>query len=85
MHASDTSAVTFENVAIGADAKMEGDGKLSTYEVLNNGRVGISALACGLMRSALSEAVAYAKERETFGKSISEYQGVSFPLADASS
>ena len=85
MHASDTSAVTFENVAIGADAKMEGDGKLSTYEVLNNGRVGISALACGLMRSALSEAVAYAKERKTFGKPISEYQGISFPLADASS
>lgn len=83
MHASDTAAVTFESVEISADAYM-GDGKTSTYEVLNNGRVGISALACGLMRSALSEAVAYAKERQSFGKPLAEYQGVSFPLADAS-
>lgn len=85
MHASDTAAVTFENVEVGFNAKMEGDGKSSVYEVLNKGRVGISALACGLMRSALSEAVAYAKERKTFGRPIAEYQGISFPLADASS
>ena len=63
---------------------MEGDGKRSTYTVLNNGRVGISALACGLTRSALAEAVAYAQERKSFGRAIADYQGVSFPLADAS-
>ncbi|MBI2062169.1 MAG: acyl-CoA dehydrogenase family protein [Candidatus Yanofskybacteria bacterium] len=85
MHASDTSAVVFDGVELSAEAKMEGDGKESTYKVLNNGRVGISALACGLMRSALSEAVTYAKERKSFGKAIADYQGVSFPLADASS
>lgn len=84
MHASDTAAVIFENVEIGADAYM-GDGRLSAYKVLDNGRVGISALACGLMRSALSEAISYAKEREAFGKPLAEYQGVSFQLADASS
>ncbi len=84
MHASDTSAVIFEDVAVGLDAKMEGDGKKQTYTVLNNGRIGISALACGLMRSALAEAVAYAKERKSFGRTISDYQGVSFLLADAS-
>ena len=84
MHASDTSAVIFEDVRVGSDFKMEGDGKRSTYTVLNNGRIGISALACGLMRSALAEAVAYAKERKSFGKPIADYQGVSFPLADAS-
>ncbi len=84
MDASDTAAVTFENVEVGIDAKMEGDGKKSTYKVLNSGRVGISALACGLLRSALSEAVDYAKKRKSFGKLISEYQGVSFPLADSS-
>lgn len=85
MHASDTSAITFDRVEMGADAKMEGDGKKSTKKVLNNSRIGISALACGLMRSALSEARDYAKQRETFGKKIAEYQGISFPLADASS
>lgn len=84
MHVSDTSAVTFNEVNLGDGAKMDGDGKKSTYEVLNNGRVGISALACGLMRSALMEAVAYAKIRHSFGKPISEYQGVLFPLADSS-
>lgn len=83
MDASDTAAVTFENVEVGTNAKMEGDGKNSTYKVLNSGRVGISALACGLLRSALSEAINYAKERKSFGKYISEYQGVSFPVADA--
>ncbi|MBI2065488.1 MAG: acyl-CoA dehydrogenase family protein [Candidatus Zambryskibacteria bacterium] len=85
MHASDTSAVIFDGVELSVEAKMEGDGKKSTYKVLNNGRVGISALACGLMRSALSEAVSYARERKSFGKAIANYQGVSFPLADASS
>lgn len=84
MHASDTSAVIFEDVRVGIDAKMEGDGKRSTYTILNNGRVGISALACGLMRSALKEAVVYAQKRKSFGRAISDYQGVSFPLADAS-
>lgn len=84
MHASDTSAVTFDSAYIGPDSRMRGDGKKITYQVLNNGRIAISALACGLMRSALSEARTYAKERETFGRTIAEYQGISFPLADAS-
>ena len=83
MHASDTSAVIFEDVQVDFGAKMEGDGRHSTKKVLNSGRVGISALACGLMRSALGEAREYAKVRKTFGKPISEYQGVSFPIADA--
>ncbi len=84
MHASDTSAVMFDGVELGIGTKMEGDGRTSTYKVLNNSRIGISALACGLLRSSILEAVAYAKIRETFDRSIAEYQGVSFPLADAS-
>lgn len=84
MHASDTSAVIFTDAVVDLESKMGGDGRQSTYQVLNNSRIGISALACGLMRSALSEAMAYAGQRKTFGKPIAEYQGVSFPLADAS-
>ncbi|MBI2674672.1 MAG: acyl-CoA dehydrogenase family protein [Candidatus Yanofskybacteria bacterium] len=84
MDASDTSTVIFENVEVGINAEMEGDGRASTYKVLNSGRVGISALACGLLRSALKEAVNYGKIRKTFGKPISEYQAVSHRLADVS-
>lgn len=83
MHESDTTEVAFQDVEVGVDAKMNGDDKTSVYKVLDNSRIGISALACGLLRSALSEAVAYAKERKTFGKPIAERQGVFFPLADA--
>lgn len=85
MHASDTAQVTFQNIRIGADMKMEGDGAETTLKVLNDGRVGISALACGLLRSALNEAVAYAKERKSGGRPIIEYQLVSSRLTDASS
>lgn len=84
MSASDTSAVDFREIEIGWDMKIGGDGKLSTRKVLNNSRIGISALACGLMRSSIDEAIIYAKQRKSFGKPIAEYQGVSFPLADAS-
>lgn len=84
MHASDTSAVSFQDVEVSPMSKLREDGRSSTYKVLNNSRIGISALACGLMRSALSEAVTYAKQRKSFDKVIAEYQGVSFPLADAS-
>lgn len=47
------------------------------------GRIYNSARAVGLARWALEMAVDYARQRQAFGQSISEYQGVSFPLADA--
>jgi nucleoside-diphosphate-sugar epimerase len=49
---------------------------------LDSGRLGISAVAVGLAQSALDLAVAYAVERETFGRRIAEHQGVAFLLAD---
>jgi alkylation response protein AidB-like acyl-CoA dehydrogenase len=49
---------------------------------LNSGRLGIAACAVGLAQAALDEAVAYAKQRTQFGRSIIEFQGLEFLLAD---
>ncbi|MHB1475572.1 MAG: acyl-CoA dehydrogenase family protein, partial [Dermatophilaceae bacterium] len=47
-----------------------------------SGRLGIAAAATGLAQAALDVATAYSKERKQFGKAISEFQGLSFLLAD---
>ena len=49
---------------------------------LDSGRLGIAACATGLAQAALDLAVAYAKEREQFGRSIAEFQGIEFLLAE---
>jgi len=50
--------------------------------VLDSGRVGIAALSVGLAQGALDAAVKYAKERKAFGKTLGEFQGIQFKLAD---
>jgi len=52
-------------------------------QVLDGGRVGIGAIALGLARAALEEAVRYAAERQTFGRPLSQHQAIQFMLADA--
>ena len=51
-------------------------------KVLERGRITIAAMAVGLARGALEEALAYAKERTAFGKPIFEHQSIQFMLAD---
>ncbi len=82
---SPTHAVTFEEVRVPAENLLggEGHGLAQTLSVLDNGRIGIGALAVGLARAAYEEAIAYAKEREAFGQSISGYQAIQWMLADA--
>jgi alkylation response protein AidB-like acyl-CoA dehydrogenase len=63
---------------IGAD----GDGLKIALDALNSGRLGIAACAVGLAQGALDEAVRYARQRTQFGRSIIEFQGVEFILAD---
>ena len=58
-----------------------GMGYKIAIETLNEGRIAIGAQMIGLARGALDHAVAYAKERKQFGKSIGEFQGVQFDLA----
>jgi butyryl-CoA dehydrogenase/short/branched chain acyl-CoA dehydrogenase len=58
-----------------------GMGYKIAIETLNEGRIAIGAQMIGLARGALDHAVAYAKERKQFGRSIGEFQGVQFQLA----
>jgi len=58
-----------------------GKGYKIAIETLNEGRIAIGAQMIGLARGALDHAVAYARERKQFGKTIGEFQGVQFQLA----
>ena len=60
----------------------EGQGLPIALAALDSGRLGIAAVATGLAQGALDDAVAYAKEREAFGKKIIDHQGLGFLLAD---
>ncbi|MCP2292097.1 acyl-CoA dehydrogenase family protein [Nocardia amikacinitolerans] len=60
----------------------EGQGLSIAFSALDSGRLGIAAVATGLAQRALDDAVAYAKEREAFGRRIIDHQGLGFVLAD---
>ncbi len=74
----------FQDVRIPAERRLgdEGQGLPIALAGLDSGRLGIAAVATGLAQGALDAAVAYAKERETFGKAIIDHQGLGFVLAD---
>ena len=59
-----------------------GKGYKIAIETLNEGRIGIGAQMLGLAQGALDHALAYAKQRKQFGKTIAEFQGVQFDLAE---
>jgi acyl-CoA dehydrogenase len=82
--ASDTRAVTFEDVVVPADCLLgaEGEGFKIAMKAFDHTRPLVAASAVGLGRAAMEHAVAYAKERKTFGQAIAQHQGVSFMLAD---
>jgi alkylation response protein AidB-like acyl-CoA dehydrogenase len=85
MRASDTSEVIFESCRIGGDQLLgaEGQGFVNTMRVLDNGRIGIAALSVGLAQGAYEAALAYARVRQAFGKTISSFQAIQWKLADA--
>jgi alkylation response protein AidB-like acyl-CoA dehydrogenase len=60
-----------------------GKGYKVAIETLNEGRIGIGAQMIGLAQGALDHAVRYTRERKQFGKSVAEFQGVQFQLAQA--
>jgi alkylation response protein AidB-like acyl-CoA dehydrogenase len=84
MRASDTSEVLFENCHVPAEAMVgqEGQGFINTLQVLDNGRIGIAALAVGLAQGAYEAALRYAKERRQFGQPIASFQAIQWKLAD---
>jgi len=83
-HASDTAQVFLKDCRVPVDHRLgdEGDGYKIALMNLEGGRIGIGAQSVGMARAAYAIALAYANERETFGKPIIEHQAVAFRLAD---
>jgi len=79
-----SATMRFDNVRIDASRLLgaEGEGLTIALAGLDSGRLGIAAVAVGLAQGALDSAVAYARERETFGTRIIDHQGLAFVLAD---
>lgn len=84
MRSSDTATLILEDCRIPADHLLgeEGDGFIQAMKILDGGRISIAALALGIARGALDQALAYAPVREQFGKPLSAYQMIRAKLAD---
>ena len=84
LHGSGTMEISFENCRVSKSQLLgdEGNGYKIAMANLNVGRIGIAAQALGIAEASLEHSVAYAKEREQFGKPIAHNQGISFKLAD---
>jgi alkylation response protein AidB-like acyl-CoA dehydrogenase len=82
--ASQVGALAFNDVALGPEALLgvEGRGFHMVMSVLDKGRVGIAALAVGILQEALDESIAYARARRQFGQAIAEFQAVQWLVAD---
>ncbi|MGV3494773.1 MAG: acyl-CoA dehydrogenase family protein [Ramlibacter sp.] len=83
-HSSDTAQVNLEDCRIPAENRIgeEGEGYRIALSALEGGRIGIAAQSVGMARSAFEVAVAYAKDRQSFGTAIFNHQAVGFRLAD---
>jgi alkylation response protein AidB-like acyl-CoA dehydrogenase len=85
-NASDTRPLAFDGCRVPEDNLLgpRGAGFRQFMEILDGGRIGVSAMGIGLAQGALDEAIAYAKERRTFGKPISSHQAIQVKIADLS-
>ncbi|MBI5277602.1 MAG: acyl-CoA dehydrogenase family protein [Burkholderiales bacterium] len=83
-HSSDTAQINFDDCRIPAENLVgeEGEGYKIALSALEGGRIGIAAQAVGMARSAFDVALAYSKERQSFGTAIFNHQAVGFRLAD---
>jgi alkylation response protein AidB-like acyl-CoA dehydrogenase len=84
VRASETAELIFDNVRLHESQVIGevGQGFKQAMQILDGGRISIAALSCGVARGAYESAVKYSKEREQFGQSISNFQAISFKLAD---
>ena len=84
MRASETAELIFNNCRVHKDQLIgeEGKGFIQAMIVLDGGRISIGALGLGIAQGAFKAAVKYSKEREQFGKPISQFQGIAFKLAE---
>lgn len=84
MRASETTEMIFDNCRVPKENLLgvEGEGFKQAMKVLDGGRISIAALSLGIAKGAYEAALAYSKERQQFGQSISSFQAISFKLAD---
>jgi len=84
MRASETAEMIFDQCRIPAANLLgePGDGFRQALAVLDGGRISIAALSLGIAKGALAAALQYSKERHQFDQPISNFQGISFKLAD---
>jgi alkylation response protein AidB-like acyl-CoA dehydrogenase len=83
-HSSDTAQIVFDNCRIPAQNLIgeEGQGYKIALSGLEGGRIGIASQSVGMARAAFEAALAYARERESFGSPIFDHQAVQFRLAE---
>ncbi|HET6670917.1 MAG TPA: acyl-CoA dehydrogenase [Pyrinomonadaceae bacterium] len=84
IRASSTTELILEDCAVPKENVLGevGKGYKTSIETLNEGRIGIGAQMIGIARGAMDAALAYTGERQQFGKSINQFQGVQFQLAE---
>lgn len=84
MRASETAELIFTDCRIHKSQMLgnEGEGFVQALKVLDGGRISIAALSLGIAQGAFEAALNYSKERHQFNRPISEFQGISFKLAD---
>ena len=79
-----TSQIVFENCEVPESRVLgkEGEGFKVAMETLDAGRIGVAAQAVGIAQAVLDSSTRYSREREAFGKKISDFQAIQFILAD---
>jgi len=84
MRASETAELIFDQCRIPDANRLGpvGDGFIQSMKILDGGRISIGALSLGVAKGAYDAALKYSQERVQFGKPISQFQGISFKLAD---
>ncbi len=84
MRASETAELIFDTCRVTDDNRLGevGQGFIQAMKILDGGRISIGALSLGIAKGAYEAALKYSKERYQFGQPISNFQGISFKLAD---
>jgi len=84
LRASSTTELVFEDCRVPAKNMLgsEGEGFKIALATLDGGRIGIGTQSVGIARACLEASVAYAREREQFGKKIGEFQAIQWKIAD---
>lgn len=84
LNASNTTQLVMEDVRVPVENLLgkKGEGFKQFLVTLDGGRIGIGAMAVGVAQAAYEKALQYAKERQQFGRPISQFQAIQFKLAD---